>query len=217
MKRSTLELYGATGARVENIWQAQEAMTDATAIGVVCHPHPLYGATMHNKVVTTIVRAWRELGVASLRYNLRGVGLSGGDFDHGQGECQDLLALVQQLQHQFGQRRLHLAGFSFGAYVATLASANINPSSLALIAPPVGKDGYSFPERTTSQAPSLIIAAAEDEVVDSALITAWAGQQANCEFQSFAGASHFFHGQLVELRQRLIEYYAKSWASQEFA
>ena len=207
MKRSTLELYGATGARVENIWQAPEAMADAAAIGVVCHPHPLYGGTMQNKVVTTIVRAWRELGVASLRYNLRGVGLSGGEFDHGRGECQDLLELVQQLQRQFGQRRLHLAGFSFGAYVATLASADINPSSLALIAPPVGKDGYSFPERATSQAPSLIIAAAEDEVVDSALITAWAGQQANCEFEFFAGASHFFHGQLVQLRQRLIEYY----------
>ena len=217
MKRSTLELYAATGARVENIWQAPEAMTDAAAIGVVCHPHPLYGGTMHNKVVTTIVRAWRELGIASLRYNLRGVGLSGGEFDHGHGECQDLLALVQQLERQFGQRRLHLAGFSFGAYVATLASADINPISLALIAPPVGKDGYSFPERATSQAPSLIIAAAEDEVVDSALITAWAGQQANCEFAAFAGASHFFHGQLVELRQRLIEYYRKSCASQEFA
>ena len=217
MKLVSLELYNAIGAPVENIWQAPDVMTADVAIGVVCHPHPLYDGTMHNKVVTTVVRAWRELGIASLRYNLRGVGASGGEFDHGQGESQDLLVLVQQLERQFGQRRLHLAGFSFGAYVASLASAHLNPGSLALIAPPVGKAGYSFPESVTSSAPSLIIAAAEDEVVDSSLITAWARQQSHCEFASFAGASHFFHGRLVELRQRLIEYYKNSCASQAFA
>ena len=89
---------------------------------VVCHPHPLHGGTMQNKVVTTLARCAEELGMPSLRFNFRGVGASAGAFDEGRGETDDALAAVATARQRWPDAALWLAGFSFGGYVALRAS-----------------------------------------------------------------------------------------------
>ena len=84
---------------------------------VVCHPHPLYGGTMHNKVVFRVARALHGLGLPVLRFNFRGTGMSAGEHDFGRGEADDVRAALDYLAEQFPGRPLLLAGFSFGAWV----------------------------------------------------------------------------------------------------
>ena len=85
---------------------------------VVCHPHPLHGGTMHNKVVTTLCKSFSELGYPTLRFNFRGIGHSEGSFNHGVGETSDTLAVIEWLKQTYGIKKILLAGFSFGAFVA---------------------------------------------------------------------------------------------------
>ena len=201
---TSLSLTGDCGP-IENVWQAPDGFATAAStrrIGVICHPHPLYQGTMDNKVVSTIARGLRQLNIASLRFNFRGVGASAGSFAAGSGEKDDVLLIIEQLQQQFGACQIILAGFSFGAYVAALASCLTATSGLILVAPPVAKEKYYFPEQLSSSVPKLIIAGSADDIADSASIGAWAQKQQNCRY-SLLEASHFFHGKLVDLRQEL--------------
>lgn len=91
---------------------------DRSALGIICHPHPLHGGTMYNKVVTTLARTLQGLGLTTVRFNFRGVGKSQGEYDHGRGEIDDLLAVAAWLQKEMGHQEIWLAGFSFGAYIA---------------------------------------------------------------------------------------------------
>ena len=93
-----------------------------TACAVVCHPHPLFGGTLTNKVVHTLARTFNDAGMPSLRFNFRGVGASAGTHDGGEGEVQDALAAVRYCRTQWPQAAVWLAGFSFGAAVAVKAS-----------------------------------------------------------------------------------------------
>src|SRR5436189_4416294 len=95
----------------------------SSMIGVVCHPHPLYQGTMHNKVVTTIAKAWQEMGMSTLRFNFRGVGLSEGEYGHGEGEQEDLKAVLNWILEQFPNAKICLGGFSFGAFIAAKVAA----------------------------------------------------------------------------------------------
>ncbi len=88
------------------------------AVAVLCHPHPLYDGTMHNKVVHTLARTFTAAGIAALRFNFRGVGDSAGAYDEGDGETEDALAAVAFAHDRTGDVPLWLAGFSFGASVA---------------------------------------------------------------------------------------------------
>ena len=108
-------------------------------VAVVCHPHPLFGGTMDNKVVTTTVRAYKELGLPVVSFNFRGVGASAGIHDHGRGEVDDLLAVVDWAVAQTGAQALYLAGFSFGSYIAAAAVGRLPLAlkQLLLLAPPV--------------------------------------------------------------------------------
>lgn len=102
---------------------------------LVCHPHPLYGGAMQNKVVSTLVAAAHDCGMASLRFNFRGVGSSGGTHDEGRGETRDCVQLGEQLREQLGAQPLVLAGFSFGGFVALSAVATLQPEALITVAP----------------------------------------------------------------------------------
>ncbi len=86
--------------------------------GIVCHPHSQFGGTMDNKVVTTLVKAFQNLGLNTVRFNFRGVGKSEGHYDNGDGELNDLLAVIEWVRKEHPDQSLWLAGFSFGAYVA---------------------------------------------------------------------------------------------------
>src|SRR6185437_198476 len=89
-------------------------------VGIICHPHPLHQGTMHNKVVTTIVRAWQKMGLATIRFNFRGVGQSEGTYGDEVGEVEDLKAVIHWLRRQQRGKelKLWLGGFSFGALIS---------------------------------------------------------------------------------------------------
>jgi uncharacterized protein len=166
---------------------------------VVCHPHPLYGGTMQNKVVHSTARALQERGYATLRFNFRGVGASTGAFDDGRGETQDALAACDYALARWPGARLTLAGFSFGAFVAYQA-AGLRPAvRLYTIAPPVGR--FDFAEHPAPRVPWVVIQGDRDELVDHARVLEWARQAAPPPtVVVVAGAEHFFHGRLSELK-----------------
>jgi len=169
---------------------------------VICHPHPQHGGTMDNKVVTTVARAAREAGLDSLRFNYRGVGQSGGEYGEFQGECDDFDAVMHWVSQNTDKSRFILAGFSFGSAVVAKRAENVSGAEhIVLLAPPVER--YPYPSRFS--APAKIIQGTADEVVDSKGVTRWAEDiQSPFEYLLMGQCSHFFHGRLVELRQRLV-------------
>lgn len=188
--------------QLEAIWSPTDSNT--TRAAVICHPHPLHGGTMSNKVVTTLARTWRDAGVSTLRFNFRGVGASAGVHDHGVGESDDLLAVLDWLQQQ-GVRQLDLAGFSFGSWVAASTVSRLPAvftlGRLVLIAPPVQYEGYGAVQ---PPAGTLVFQGDADDVVDPVDVQAWVvSRQSPPEFFCFAGAGHFFHGRLTELKEAL--------------
>ena len=145
----SLLLDGPAGA-LEVVVDFPEPAEARPLVAVVCHPLPTEGGTMHNKVVTMVARALRELGATTVRFNFRGTGASAGEFDDGRGEREDLRAVVDWVQDARPGDRLWLAGFSFGAFVSLKAAATLQPEALISIAPPAGRwdfDGIAPPAR----------------------------------------------------------------------
>lgn len=179
-----------------------ESPADAP-IAVVCHPHPLHGGTLTNKVAHTVAKAFAELGVTTLRFNFRGVGESSGEFDHGQGEVDDVQAAVDWLRARHPESPLWLAGFSFGAYVALSAQSQAQAARLLLVAPPVAM--FDFPPEGGVDIPWLVIQGSADEIVDPRQVRAWVGQQVNVPtFCWLEEAGHFFHRRLIDLREQIF-------------
>jgi hypothetical protein len=177
-------------------------VADARRIAVICHPHPLHGGTMGNKVVTMLERTLGDLQCATLRFNFRGVGRSAGTFDEGRGEQADLAAAVAFLRVRHPALPLWLAGFSFGAFVSACAADALGAECLISVAPPVKRFGFSFPARP--QARWIVAMGDRDEVVAPADVDQFfAAIQPPVDMLRFEGAGHFFHGRLVELRERL--------------
>jgi alpha/beta superfamily hydrolase len=167
------------------------------AYAVVCHPHPLYGGTLTNKVVHTLARTFNDAGMPSLRFNFRGVGASAGTHDAGPGEVQDALAAVRYGRSRWPQARLWLAGFSFGAAVVIRASVEAQPVGVVAVAPAVDRMqiGTVMPG-----CPWLVLLGDADDVVSPQRMLAWAqGLRPQPDIQVLAGAGHFFHGRLPEL------------------
>ncbi len=173
-------------------------------LAVMCHPHPLHGGTMENKVVYTVQRALAESGFHCLRFNFRGVGHSVGVFDHGIGESADLVAVTQWLQQRYpALTTLWLAGFSFGSFVAARCANDLHAAQLISIAPPVQR--FDFAQMAMPQCPWLVVMGDADEVVDPNAVFAWQQTlQPPPHLIRMNGAGHFFHGRLVELRQHLV-------------
>lgn len=196
---------GAVG-NIEALVQLPDGYVSGDPVAVVCHPHPLHGGTMKNKVVHTIARSFVELGVLVVCFNFRGVGNSAGCYDDGRGESDDLLAVVGWLKSQYPEAPLWLAGFSFGSYVATRVQLLVDVERLLLIAPPVTR--YGFSEVPPLSVSTLVIQGSEDEVVDAQAVSEWVAEKApEATYHWLEGAGHFFHGQLMILR-KLIK---QSW------
>lgn len=171
---------------------------------VICHPHSLYGGTMSNKVVYMIASTFNALGAGVVRFNFRGVGNSTGTFDHGHGETEDLRAVVNWLTQHYLPRELWLAGFSFGSFVALRGHHELGASRLLLVAPAV--DRFDFSGLHLSPIPTLIIQGALDEVVSPQAVSTWVAtqRQSPLQFTWLPQADHFFHGQLNELREIIM-------------
>lgn len=169
---------------------------------IFCHPHPLYGGTMDNKVVVSAAKALLELGVKVVRFNFRGVGKSEGVYGEGEGEVQDCLAVTDWAMRQWPTDQFWIGGFSFGGYVAYRV-ANLRPfTQLLTIAP--GMTLFDMSAQKEPEIPWTVIHSDQDEVVDPQRVFTWLlAHQCPFRLLKFHGASHFFHGRLVELRQLL--------------
>ena len=194
-----LTLNGPQGA-LEAILSVPEQTSGA--IAVVCHPHPMYGGTMDNKVVHYTARALLEMGIPVLRFNFRGVGKSAGKFDNAVGEIEDCMTVVEWMQENYPKDRLVLAGFSFGAYIAVRAAARADVSALITIAPAVNL--YDFDSLDEIGCPWLLIQGEADEVVPPDAVRSWVTQSSQLsEVIWMPDASHFFHGRLLELAEHI--------------
>jgi uncharacterized protein len=202
-----LSIAGPAGL-LQAIVEAPDAATPPQAFMVVCHPHPQFGGTMENKVVTTLARCAHERAVPSLRFNYRGVGASDGVYDQGQGECDDVLAAVAYGRTRWPQLPCWLAGFSFGGCMALKASARTEVGQLGkliTIAPALGTHFASAQDITVPNCPWLIVQGDADEVIDGKLVQSWAPQlQPVPQLAVLPGVGHFFHGQLTALRNQVL-------------
>ncbi|MGB3048405.1 alpha/beta hydrolase [Dokdonella sp.] len=175
------------------------AKSPPAGIAVICHPHPLHGGTMHNKVVTIIERSLRELGLDTVRFNFRGIGKSGGTFDEGEGESDDLASVVRWARTVRPEAPLWLAGFSFGSYVALRNAKTLDADALITIAPPVGR--WEFDAIDLPDCPWLVVQGEEDEVVDPQLVFDWVESlDVSPHLVRMPETSHFFHRRLMDLR-----------------
>ncbi len=180
--------------------------SDPQAIAVICHPHPLHGGSLNNKIVHQLARTFGALGAVCVRFNFRGVGASEGDYDEGRGELQDLLAVAAWAAQRWPGLPLWLAGFSFGGFIAVQAAAELNPQRLVTVAPAVNY----FPDHLAVLAHTdwLLIQGDADDVVPLPLVQAWVQQLATPPALILInGAGHFFHGRLNELKQAVMDHY----------
>jgi alpha/beta superfamily hydrolase len=174
---------------------------DVRGVAVVCHPHPQHGGTMDNKVAQTLARAFVQLGHRAVRFNFRGVGASQGRWDDGHGEVDDALAVIAAFRDP--ALPLLLAGFSFGAYIASQVAARLpddaKPQRLVLVGPSTQKQ-----QMAAVPADTVVIHGEVDEVVPLAATLDWARPQA-LPVIVFPGVGHFFHGQLALLKNVLVQ------------
>jgi alpha/beta superfamily hydrolase len=194
-------LAGAIEALIESPAAEQRA-----AFGVICHPHPLYGGSLDNKVVYILARAFQEAGLPTIRFNFRGVGASEGEFGHGIGETEDVLAVIASGRERWPGAALWLAGFSFGGAVAIRAAVQAKAACLVTVAPAVSPrvdlSGIELP-----QCPWLVVQGDADDVVEPASVLDWVKSLPRPpQVAVLAGAEHFFHGRLNELRAAVTGY-----------
>jgi len=163
-------------------------------IALVCHPNPLQGGTLDNKVVQTLAKVFFAQGYVAVRFNYRGVGHSAGTFDEGNGETDDALAALEHARARFSRTLpLALAGFSFGAFIQTRVATRVESAGLVLVGPAVNR----FPVQQVS-ADTIVVHGEEDDVVPLADVFAWARPQ-QLPIVVFPGCGHFFHGRLPQL------------------
>jgi len=172
----------------------------ARLAAVVCHPHPLFGGTMSNKVVHTVARALRAGGAATLRFNFRGVGASAGVHDGGAGETGDAIAAVSWVRERWPGLPLVLGGFSFGAAIAIRAAAATRPDWLICVAPAV--DRVDLGTAPLPECDWLIIQGGADEIVAPGTVADWQARRApQARLRLLDGVGHFFHGRLHQLQE----------------
>jgi alpha/beta superfamily hydrolase len=163
-------------------------------VALVCHPHPLQGGSLDNKVAQTLAKTFFTLGYVAVRFNFRGVGQSAGAFDEGIGETDDALAVLADARARLGESLpIALAGFSFGAYVQTRVAERVEAEGLVLVGAAVNR----FPLQHVA-AGTIVIHGEEDDVVPLADVFAWARPQ-QLPIVVFPGCGHFFHGRLPQL------------------
>jgi alpha/beta superfamily hydrolase len=177
---------------------------------VVCHPHPLYGGDMDNPVVVRVAEVAQGVGMATLRFNFRGVGASGGVHAGGEGEQDDVAAALAALAGRLPAKSpIGLAGYSFGAWVAARVAATMpDLPALALLAPPLGMYDLDF----LSHAPShtLLVSGSRDQYCHVEALERL-GMRLDTRAEIIEGAEHFFFGKLFPMSEA-VERWLRTWA-----
>jgi len=199
----TLTLKGPAGA-LEAVLHEREG-SEPDGVAVVCHPHPLYGGTLHNKVAHRVASALHDLGAAVLRFNFRGAGGSEGRHDHGVGELEDARAALDWIAARHPRARRWVAGFSFGSWIgARLAAERPDVEQLVLVAPPVRRS--SFEVLLTAAVPKLVIQGTHDDICPLAELQeqfpSWAEPK---RLVLVPDGTHFFDRHLAEIARTITE------------
>ena len=203
----SLFLEGSAG-RLEALLNA--GAPDAAYAAVVCHPHPLYGGTLHNKVIFHAMKALNSFGFPVLRFNFRGAGLSQGEHDYGNGELEDVRAALDWLEHEF-HRPLIFAGFSFGAAVglgAACPDSRVRAAiALGLPISPIDDRKYDFSLLTNCAKPKLFISGDHDQFSSPAQLESLVKSIPDPKkLVLIGGADHFFEGRLREVRDSIEQW-----------
>lgn len=199
-------LQGPAGKLEAVLWTPNRDAPPKSA-ALVCHPHPLFGGTLHNKVVYQAAKALDGLGMPVLRFNFRGAGLSEGQHDRGRGELDDVRSALGYLAEEFPGRPLLLAGFSFGCWVGLrVGCEDARVKRLIGIGTPVNNSDFSF--LRTCAKPKLFIHGSNDEHGDVNKVREMvAGLSGENELVVVEGVDHFFSGKIEALAAAIT-----SWA-----
>ncbi|MDY0040064.1 MAG: hypothetical protein RBS57_07100 [Desulforhabdus sp.] len=185
----------------------------ASVVAVICHPHPLYGGSMDNGVVSTVQKSLRKWGWGTLRFNFRGVGRSTGTYGDGEKEAEDVQSVASYLFEQ-GVKELHLAGYSFGAWVVLKAlELGLEPASLILISPPI--DFMEFSHLKLSSKPSLITLGDRDDFCSFDSLQKWLAVQPSVagftQVEALPNCDHFYGGNDVALADKISEFLRRNF------
>jgi len=208
----TLFLNGPAGRLEALLWTSSTAAPAMAAL--VCHPHPLYGGTMHNKVVFQAAKRLHALGLPVLRFNFRGAGLSEGEHDRGRGEREDVRAALDCLAGEFPGLPVVLAGFSFGAWVGLRVGAqDARVARLIGIGIPVNDSDFSYLLGSTK--PKLFVVGTEDHYAAQERVAELVDSLAEPKQLVFVqGAGHFFNGKLDILGRAITEWMERDGTSE---
>ena len=194
---------------LEGVWHFPEGTGPFPAV-IVCHPHPLYGGNMSNNVVFAICQALAQQSIAALRFNFRGVGKSGGVFGGGIAEQEDVKAALAFVSSTptIDQKRIGLAGYSFGASVALpVAVQDIRVNLLALVSPALLDSGWEQLKGYTR--PIFIIIGENDSVIPERQLRQLVKDIPEPkQYQVIAGTDHFWAGFEEEVAQRVTGFFA---------
>jgi len=204
--RTTSESLKITGpaGELEAIVDAPEG-ADEARIAVICHPHPLHGGTMTNKVAHMLAKAFNAAGMRAVRFNFRGVGKSEREYAHGIGETDDTFAVMDWASKRWPDAAPVLAGFSFGGAVAIRAASERPVSRLITVAPAV--DRVDVPTARLPQSAWLVVQGDQDDVVDPQQVQDWIDAlPIQPELVLLPGVGHYFHGRLNDLKNVVVDW-----------
>lgn len=199
-----VDLFSSAG-RLEALYRE---LQDPAGIAVVCHPLTSGGGTLHNKVVFRAARGLEAANVATLRFNFRGAGASGGKFEGGEGEQEDVTAAIDWARKKHPGKKLFVGGFSFGAWVSSRVACEMaEVDALFFIGTPVNK--YDFGHLRNCERPMLFIHGTQDEHGDVAKVDKLVQSIRNAESVTITGADHFFTKQLDGVEETI-----RAWAEE---
>jgi uncharacterized protein len=191
---------------LEGILKPEEEHSRPTYVGLVCHPHPLYGGTMHNKVVFQVAKALQKQNIPALRFNFRGVGHSSGAYDEGRGEMDDVRFALEFLSRRYPGVPAIITGFSFGAWVGLrVGAADDRVQALIGLGTPVRMFDNNILQGCHKS--KLFIHGTQDEQAPYDLAQAWFEQvPAPKRLVTIQGANHFFQDRLSEVQSLVIDF-----------
>lgn len=205
--------FESTGGQLEGLWRSgrEGPTTSFDRAVILCHPHPLHGGTMENKVIARSARYLADAGHETLRFNFRGVGQSQGAFDAGRGEREDVEAALRFVSEQSPAARIAVVGYSFGSWVGTAVGVrNEQVDGLVAIAPPLTMYDFSF--LAGSPKAKLIVYGGRDGFLNVEAARQWIAGCAPPVEQFFVpDADHFFGPYVDDVARAVTSFVEVIW------